>query len=244
MPVPPIRLNTSEKLIVASYRLPYRLSISGGRLKVVPSTGGLATALHSYFKRESQRGGKFRSFHWVGVSDLGKKSFDKVSSVPTIEDDDLILHPVFMKGRDSDPFYNGFCNSVLWPLFHYFPSYVIHNQQFFDAYQRANEVMADKILTLYVPGDVIWIHDYHFMLLPALLRKNIPEADIRFFLHIPFPAFEIFRILPKPWRMAILHGLLGSNVIGFHTDDYVHHFLDSIHRMLGLSVNENETLVH
>jgi trehalose 6-phosphate synthase/phosphatase len=227
------------KLIVVSYRLPYRFSVSGGKLKVLPSSGGLATALHSFFEKEKLQEEEFDSFHWVGVSDISKRTFEKVSPTPFVKDNDLTLHPIFIEGRDSDLFYNGYCNSVLWPLFHYFPSYVIYDQQFFDAYQRANKFMCEKITELYTPGDVIWVHDYHFMLLPQLLRRELPESTIGFFLHIPFPAFELFRILPKPWRIGILHGLLGANVVGFHTDDYAFHFRESIQRMLQCEINKD-----
>src|SRR5581483_2337196 len=148
------------KLIIASYRLPHRLSVVSGKLRVTPSSGGLATALYSFLKNENADQ-RFESFHWVGVADILKKKFERVSSVDHIIDDDLVLHPVFLEGRYNELFYNGFCNAVLWPLFHYFPSYVIYDQHFFDAYESANKVMADQIAELYSPGDVIWIHDYH-----------------------------------------------------------------------------------
>lgn len=225
------------KLIVVSYRLPFRFSVTNGNLKITSSAGGLATALHSFFEKEKAEVAQFTSFHWVGVCDISKKKFEKISEQSFITNHDLVLHPVFIDGHDNDLFYNGFCNSVLWPLFHYFPSYVVHEQNFFDAYQRANQVMAEKIWQLYEPGDTIWIHDYHFMLLPQLLRQKLPAANIGFFLHIPFPAFEIFRILPKPWCIGILEGLLGSSVVGFHTIDYTTHFRNSIYRMLQCSTS-------
>lgn len=228
-----------RKLIIISYRLPYKFNVSGGELKVVSSSGGLATALLSFFERVKLEESQFDSFHWVGISDISKKKFEQVSSEAPIHDNGLTLHPVFIEGQDSDHFYNGFCNSVLWPLFHYFPSYVVYEQQYFDAYVRANEKMKDAILALYAPGDVVWVHDYHFMLLPALLRAAQPAITIGFFLHIPFPSFELFRILPKPWRMGILEGILGANVVGFHTDDYVHYFKESVERMLKLTDDEN-----
>src|SRR5882757_8717467 len=139
------------KLIIVSYRLPYRFSIVEGKLKTTQSSGGLATALHSFFEKEKATEGLFNSFHWVGVSDLSKKKFDRVSPSPFVNDNGLTLHPIFIEGRTSDLFYNGFCNSVLWPLFHYFPSNVIYKQEFFDAYQRANQIMHHKITELYSP---------------------------------------------------------------------------------------------
>ncbi|HTJ48876.1 MAG TPA: trehalose-6-phosphate synthase [Cyclobacteriaceae bacterium] len=239
------------KLIIVSYRLPYRFTVTEGKLKVIPSTGGLATALHSYFEKEKANEGNFESFHWVGVSDISKRTFERVSSNNFLQDNNFTLHPTFIEGRDSDLFYNGFCNSVLWPLFHYFPSYVIYEEHFYDAYYNANQIMCDKIVDLYTPGDTIWIHDYHFMLLPEMLRKALPNAVIGFFLHIPFPSFELFRILPKTWRIGILHGLLGANVAGFHTDDYASHFRDSVQHMIEgsqensdcICLNQRETLV-
>lgn len=220
-----------RKLIIASYRLPHRLSVVSGKLRVSPSSGGLATALYSFLQNENAASEQFESFHWVGVADIPRKKFERVSTTNQLVDNDLTLHPVFLEGRYNDLFYNGFCNSVLWPLFHYFPSYVIYDQHFFDAYKNANNLLADQIAELYSPGDVIWIHDYHFMLVPKLLRERLPGATIGFFLHIPFPSFELFRILPKKWRLGILEGLLGANVVGFHTADYVHHFNESVQRM-------------
>ena len=230
------------KLILVSYRLPYRFAVSEGKLKVTHSAGGLATALYSFFEKEKIQEEQFDSFHWVGIGDISKKTFEKISPDSYIKDNELTLHPVFVEGRDADLFYNGFCNSVLWPLFHYFPSYVIYEQHFFDAYERANRVMKEKIMELYNPGDTIWIHDYHFMLLPSLLRSELPEANIGFFLHIPFPAFELFRILPKSWRIGILKGLLGASVVGFHTNDYVRHFNESVKRMLKLTIEKDGVL--
>src|SRR5882672_8374592 len=100
------------KLIIASYRLPYRFNIVEGKLKTTRSSGGLATALHSFFEKEKANESS-RSFHWVGVSDISRNKFDKVSSSPSVNDSGLTLHPVFIEGRNSDLFYNGFCNSVL-----------------------------------------------------------------------------------------------------------------------------------
>jgi len=220
------------KLIIVSYRLPYRFSVVKGKLRVTSSSGGLATALHSFFEQPQADADAFGAFHWVGVSDVSRAKFERATDSRQIEDKGLTLHPVFIEGRDNDLFYNGFCNAVLWPLFHYFPSYVIYDSQYFEVYKRVNQLMADAIVELYSPGDTVWIHDYHFMLLPAMLRQKLPDANVGFFLHIPFPAFELFRILPRAWRTGILKGLLGSDVIGFHTEDYASHFSDSVSRTL------------
>lgn len=222
------------KLIVVSYRLPYRFSIVNNLLKVTPSAGGLATALLSYFKGKQTAGSPFQSFHWLGVSDLSKRSFEAISDYRALQSDGVNLHPLFLPNDLKDNFYNGFCNSVLWPLFHYFPSYVVYQQAYHDAYEQANELVCNKVCELYEPGDTIWIQDYHFLMLPGLIRQRLPQAKIGFFLHIPFPSFEIFRVLPKPWRNTITRGLLGADLIGLHIPDYVHHVRKCIHKTLGI----------
>jgi trehalose 6-phosphate synthase/phosphatase len=123
-------------------------------------------------------------------------------------------------------YYQGFANRVLWPLFHYSVERVPADGSGWAAYEEVNAVFADTIAREYRPGDTIWVHDYHLMLLPALLRQRLPHARIGFFLHIPFPSSEVFRVLP--WRRAILNGLLGADLIGFHTFGYMRHFLTSL----------------
>src|SRR6478735_2045206 len=222
----------SGKLITISNRLPYRFSTLRGRLVTSLSVGGLATALCSYFENTNVVHNEFDALHWIGVSDISKKSFEKVSDSDVVEKNNIIMHPVFLPPQMHDKFYDGFCNSVLWPLFLYFPSFVVYKQAFFDEYVNANSILCKKILEVYEPGDTIWVHDYHWMLLPALLRKALPHAKIGFFLHIPFPSFELFRLLPKPWRTDILSGLMGADVIGFQTDEFSKHFIDSVYHTL------------
>ncbi|HET7898460.1 MAG TPA: trehalose-6-phosphate synthase, partial [Flavisolibacter sp.] len=95
-----------------------------------------------------------------------------------------------------------------------------------------NQLFAEKIIQLYQPGDVIWVHDYQLMMLPQILREKLPDATIGFFLHIPFPSYEIFRLLPTKWKRAILHGMLGADLVGFHTHDYAQHFIQSCKMIL------------
>ena len=141
--------------------------------------------------------------------------------------------PVFLSDRSMDKFYHGFCNKTIWPLFHYFPSYVVCEESLYAHYRCVNRIFCEAVARLVQPEDVVWIHDYHLMLLPQLLRQQKPAATIGFFLHIPFPSFEIFRLLPQTWRTEILEGLLGADLIGFHTYDYAQHFLRSVLRVLG-----------
>ncbi len=132
-----------------------------------------------------------------------------------------------------DQFYLGFCNATIWPLFHYFPSFTVYQANFWEQYKHVNEVFCETLLDVVRQGDLVWIHDYHLMLLPRMLKAKAPHLPVGFFLHIPFPSFEVFRLLPGKWRREILEGLLGSDLLGFHTFEYVQHFLQSALRILG-----------
>jgi len=136
-----------------------------------------------------------------------------------------------------DKFYHGFCNKTIWPLFHYFPSYTVYDQSYYAHYKAVNQIFCEAVLKIVQPGDVIWIHDYHLMLLPRLLKEQRPENPVGFFLHIPFPVFELFRTLPVEWCTEILQGLLGADLIGFHTYDYTEYFLRCVLRILGYEHN-------
>src|SRR5208282_4558309 len=108
-----------------------------------------------------------------------------------------------------------------------------YEEEYWQEYQNVNRAFAEAVVNALQPDDVLWIHDYHLMLLPKLVRDKFPEMPIGFFLHIPFPSWEVFRMLPRPWREEIIEGLLGSSLIGFHTHDYVRDFLTSVLRTAG-----------
>ncbi|KDD73644.1 glycosyltransferase, partial [Helicosporidium sp. ATCC 50920] len=146
---------------------------------------------------------------------------------------------VYLDGALMDLHYNGFCNSVLWPLFHYVPlaidSKLSDTRAFgaqWNAYQLANRAFADAVLEEYTPGAMVWVQDYHLMLLPSLLKERVPGMKVGFFLHTPFPSSEIYRTLPV--REELLRALLRSDLIGFHTYDYARHFVSACTRLLGL----------
>jgi trehalose 6-phosphate synthase/phosphatase len=141
--------------------------------------------------------------------------------------------PVFLPEESMDRFYLGFCNKTIWPLFHYFPMLTRYEEEYWQEYQHVNRIFGEAVVNALRPDDTVWIHDYHLMLLPRLIREKFPEMPVGFFLHIPFPSWEIFRMLPRAWRREILEGLLGSSVIGFHTHDYVRYFLTSVLRTCG-----------
>jgi trehalose 6-phosphate synthase/phosphatase len=170
---------------------------------------------------------------WIGVADFPQDDWDQVAASHAAEQDFDIV-PIFTDKDLYDRYYNGFANSVLWPLFHYFSSLADYDQSYFDAYVQVNQLFAEKIVPILEPGDQVWIHDYQLMILPHLLRQKRPETTIGFFLHIPFPSYEIFRLLPTEWKKTLLHGVMGADLIGFHTYDYVQHFLQSVKMLLGV----------
>ncbi|KAJ3407202.1 threalose-6-phosphate phosphatase [Chytridiales sp. JEL 0842] len=149
--------------------------------------------------------------------------------------------PVWLDDKVASGGYDGYCKTDLWPLFHYIlwdsvTDGSLESKNWAD-YVAMNKAFADSVVTNYQPGDTIWIHDYHLLLLPAILRERLPEATIGFFLHTPFPSSEIFRCLPK--RKEILQGILGANVVGFQTYSYARHFISSCTRVLGLESSPN-----
>jgi trehalose 6-phosphate synthase/phosphatase len=140
--------------------------------------------------------------------------------------------PVFLTQKQIERYYLGFSNRTIWPLFHYLPLNTVYENRFWQAYRQVNQAFCEEVVNIARPRDSIWVHDYHLMLLPDMIRQKVADVKIGFFLHIPFPSYELFRLLP--WREEILHGLLGADLVGFHTYDYVQHFLTSACRILGL----------
>ena len=128
-------------------------------------------------------------------------------------------------------FLEGFCENTIWPLFNYFTQISKFKHEQWDAYKKVNQMFSDAISKYVTEDDILWIHDYHLMLLPSLIREKLPNISIGYFQHIPFPSFEIFRLLP--WRMELLEGILGADLIGFHTYDYQRHFMSCVRRLLG-----------
>ena len=212
-----------QRLLIVSNRLPVTVQRRKRKLYFEPSVGGLATGLGSFYK-------SYQSIWvgWPGISREKIKGEEKDIKAALLPES---CYPVFLSERDIEDYYHGFCNRTIWPLFHYFPLYAVYSKDLWQAYERVNQAFANAVVEVAEDGDVIWIHDYHLMLLPKLIRERLPKATIGFFLHIPFPSFEIFRLLP--WREQILGGLLGVDLIGFHTYDYAQHFLDSVHRLFG-----------
>jgi len=216
---------TTERLLVVANRLPVSASRKAGELQFRQSPGGLAVGLSS-LPDSIQR----LWLGWPGVTNEKIRTDEKHKITEQLAAQDC--HPVFLSRRQMDGYYQGFCNKTIWPLFHYFPRRSVYEVRFWRTYKQVNKAFCDEVMKVAKDGDSIWVHDYQLMLLPQLLRKKLPNSQISFFLHIPWPSFEIFRLLP--WREQILNGLLGADLIGFHTYDYVRHFLSSTCRIVGL----------
>ena len=213
-----------SRTIIVSNRLPVTVQKNNQRIDYKTSEGGLATGLGSVYKK-----GANRWIGWPGIY-LNDES-EQLQVTADLQADHM--HPVFLTKTEIKEFYEGFSNETLWPTFHYFLQYAVYDQRMWDTYRRVNQKFCNEVMKIAKPGDTIWVHDYQLLLLPQMLRENLPDSSIGFFQHIPFPSFEVFRLLP--WREEILSGMLGADLIGFHTYDDVRHFLSSVSRILGLN---------
>jgi trehalose 6-phosphate synthase/phosphatase len=219
-------------LIIVSNRLPVTVSKTDDGLEFTESVGGLATGLASFYRDYDSV--------WIGWCGMPADQLDD-SERATVREHLDKAHgciPVFIEERDLGDYYEGFANQTGWPQFHYLTQYPTNEHDYWSSYVRVNRAFADVVLDVAEPGDVIWVHDYHLMLLPEMIRQRMNEATIGFFLHIPFPSFETFRLLP--WRLEIVSGLLGSDLVGFHTFDYAKHFLVSVRNLTGHEHNAGE----
>ena len=214
-----------SRLLVVSNRLPVSIERRKNSFNIKPSVGGLATGLGSFYKSYDSSW-----LGWCGITS-DNLSKNKINDIEIKLKNDYSNIPLFLTENEVNKYYYGFCNRTIWPLFHCFTQYVIYDEKQWECYKKVNKKFCDAIIKIAEPGDNIWINDYHLMLLPTMLRKELPDARISFFLHIPFPPFEIFHLIP--WRKEILEGLLGADLIGFHIYDYVHNFLDSVYNILG-----------
>ncbi|WP_420148052.1 bifunctional alpha,alpha-trehalose-phosphate synthase (UDP-forming)/trehalose-phosphatase [Spirosoma sp.] len=218
------------RLLIVSYRLPFTIQQIDVGTELRQNSGGLVSAVLSMAEQMGQRACSTTKIHWVGHGDTSLEQADPA----TLENDTFVAHPVFMDEEVHNGFYYGFSNDLIWPLFHYFPSYASFKETDFQYYQQANTRFLEELTALIEPGDLVWIHDFQLMMLPDMVRQAMPDATIGYFFHIPFPTYEIVKLLPRTWRYLLLKGILGADVIGFHTTDYVQHFLQSVSDVLDL----------
>jgi len=208
----------TARVLIVSNRLPITASLADDRLSLSDASGGLATGLRGCHERS---GGL-----WIGWPGLPSPLAPPLQTELEDRLHERGIVPVPLSEDELRAYYEEFSNGVLWPLFHYLLDRLPLGAADWSTYETVNRRFADAVVAHYRPGDLIWVHDYQLMLVPALVRQQLPDARIGFFLHIPFPAAEVFRILP--WRRQILSGLLGADLVGFHTYAYQQHFAAAV----------------
>ncbi|KAJ8430792.1 hypothetical protein Cgig2_003234 [Carnegiea gigantea] len=226
----PEELLPTQRLLVVANRLPVsavRRGEDSWSLEI--SAGGLVSALLGVKEFEA------RWIGWAGVNvpdEVGQKALTQALA-------EKRCIPVFLDEEIVHQYYNGYCNNILWPLFHYLGlpqedrlATTRSFQSQFAAYKKANQMFADVVNKHYEEGDVVWCHDYHLMFLPECLKKHNSKMKVGWFLHTPFPSSEIHRTLPS--RSELLRAVLAADLVGFHTYDYARHFVSSCTRILGM----------
>lgn len=214
-----------KRLYIASSKLPVTISVTSESIDIEPEGGSRLTGLEKFHDEQNA--------WWVGCT--GNDDYYYSSDEKEFLSKRLLDHKctaVFPEISDYRKHLHGFSRNTLWPLFHYFRENAEYNIDEWEAYVNVNRNYAETICALMGENDTLWIHDYQLLLLPQMVNKLRPDVSIGLFLHIPFPSFEIFRLLP--WRLEILEGMLGADLIGFHIFDYVRHFMSSVRRLTGL----------
>ncbi len=202
-------------MIAVANRLPVQQGEDGWEL----SPGGLVTAMRPVMATHPGA--------WVGW-DGGTRGMPD-----TLPESDVSLQPISLSAAQVRDYYRGFANATMWPLLHNAIEKPRFERSWWRAYQEVNRTFAERTLAALdeLPDALAWVHDYHLMLVPQLIRNRRPDQRIGFFLHVPWPSPDIYARLP--WREQVLWGLLGADVVSFHTDEYRHNFLRSCVRQLG-----------
>jgi Trehalose-6-phosphate synthase len=221
------------KLFIISNRLPLKASRTDSNdFEFTRSEGGLATGLGSLTMDVEK--------HWIGWPGLHTESEEEKKKIISYLKP-YNYHPVFLSPEQIQNYYEGYSNSTLWPLCHYFFAFIVYENKYWESYKQVNELFCKVAASLLEPGDIVWVQDYHLMLLPRLLRASTKNVSIGYFHHIPFPSYEMFRVLPE--RADLLNGLLGADLIGFHTHDYMRHFVSAAERVLDLRFQLDQVLL-
>ncbi|NQU53681.1 MAG: trehalose-6-phosphate synthase, partial [Bacteroidetes bacterium] len=213
-----------KRLFMISNRLPLQVIDDNNERILVPVSDGFDSGLERFYETYDTK--------WIGrtgvnINEISENEKQDIDNKFRAEN----CIPIYLDQQLKAEFIEGFCDNTIWPLFNYFTQNSRYNPINWDAYMKVNQLYADVISKYVKEDDILWIHDYHLMLLPGLIREKFPNISIGYFQHIPFPSFEVFRLLP--WRVELLEGILGADLIGFHTYDYQRHFMSCVRRLLG-----------
>ena len=222
------------KLIIIANRLPLKANRNeDNTFEFSRSEGGLTTGMESLTMDVEK--------HWIGWPGTYTESVEEENEI-TEHLKEFDFHPVFLTPDQIQNYYEGYSNSTLWPLCHYFYTYIEYENLYWDTYKQVNELFNHVAQSIIEPGDIIWVQDYQLMLLPQMIRKSTFDVSIGYFHHIPFPSYELFRVLPE--RAELLDGLLGADLIGFHTHDYMRHFVSAAERVLDIRFKLDQVLLN
>ncbi|KAL4963536.1 glycosyltransferase family 20-domain-containing protein [Aspergillus stella-maris] len=237
----PSTLPTVQHLRKLSSRSGRKPSFSETEWKITTAeqgNGGLRNAV-----RAASESGQLEDKVWVGTMGMptdALTAYTKSAISEKLEGEYDCL-PVDVNDSDFDGHYTHFCKTILWPVFHYQipdnPKSKAYEDHSWVYYVKLNQLFADRIAKNWRRGDTIWVQDYHLLLVPAMLRKLLPDAQIGFFLHVAFPSSEVFRCLAP--RKELLEGMLGANLVGFQTDEYCRHFLQTCSRILSVEATND-----
>jgi trehalose 6-phosphate synthase/phosphatase len=222
------------RLLIVSNRLPVTVTVAGGQPEVRRSVGGLASGLRGPHERANGLWiGWPGTFH--GLDDSQRATVEKqLTALRTV--------PVSLTEREVKVFYEDISNAVLWAICHDRIDRLPLRVSGWDVYESANRRFADVVAEHWRPGDTIWVHDYQLLRVPSLLRERLPEARIGFFLHVPFPNPEVFFTLPV--RRWLVEGMLGADLIAFHTRRYRGHFTAALRRLFGIEMDAGDRVQH
>jgi trehalose 6-phosphate synthase/phosphatase len=213
-----------KRLFMIADKLPLQVIENNGEKELIPNTDGFDSGLSNFYNSFDIK--------WVGRAGV---NINEISEIEKQEIDNKFRSenciPIYLDKHLRGEYIEGFCGNTIWPVFNYFTQISRYNPAHWEAYKKVNQMYADTILKFIGEDDILWVHDYHLMLLPMLIREKLPNISIGYFQHIPFPSFEVFRLLP--WRIEILEGILNADLIGFHTYDYQRHFMSCVRRLLG-----------
>ena len=222
------------KLFIIANRLPVKATRNeNDELEFTRSEGGLTTGMDSIDMDVEK--------HWIGWPGMYTESEEEENQISE-HLKEFNFHPVFLNQEQILDYYEGYSNSTLWPLCHYFYTFVEYEKHYWDSYKEVNALFSKTALSLIGPNDIVWIQDYQLMLLPQMIRKSANDVSIGYFHHIPFPSYELFRVLPE--RAELLEGLLGADLIGFHTHDYMRHFVSAAERVLDIRFHFDQVLLN